>query len=124
MLAGEFQRKLRALNKDLRIWCGDDSSRPAGLFIVQRGQGEHDNADYVEICGVDKNWVPEHVEYNANGTYHKGGWRRVLRILIQKGLVDRRHAERVFNTSLSYARKPKRPTGQKEHKVIDMYKRG
>ena len=95
MLAGDFERKLRKLNKKLRIFCGDWDTRPAGIFHVVRGE-------YTEICGIDKNYVPEYSIMAPHGAHIKGGWRRALRILIRKGLIDRRQAERVFNTHLHY----------------------
>jgi len=54
------------------------------------------------VCGVDKNFVPEHVSYNPDTSIRRGGWRRVLKILIKAGLVDRWRAQRLFNTHLEY----------------------
>jgi hypothetical protein len=102
MLSGQVERNLRKLNRNVRIFCGDNPSRPAGVWYYT-GNGE-----YEEICGIDKNFVPEHAEFNDNGTHRKGGWRRVLKILIQKRLIDRSRAEKVFNVRLEYAPKIKR----------------
>lgn len=96
MLAGVFERKLRSLNRGLRVFCGDDARRPAGLSFFNHFGEE------TEICGVDKNWVPEHTEFQEDGRIRKGGWRRVLKSLIGVKLVDRRHAERVFGVHLEY----------------------
>lgn len=101
MLAGDFERKLRKLNKKLRIFCGDNDARPAGIFQVIRGE-------YTEICGIDKNYVPEHSIRAPHGAHIKGGWRRALKILIKQGLIDRSKAEKVFRTTLGYrSRKPR-----------------
>ncbi len=97
MLSGEFERKLRKLNNKLRIFCGDDDRRPAGLFTVVRGE-------YEQICSVDKNWVGEHTQFDAVGHILRAGWRRVLKTLIRQGYVDRFYAERVFNTHLPFAK--------------------
>jgi hypothetical protein len=103
MLSGEFERNLRKLNPKIRIFCGDNDKRPAGVWYYT-GQGQ-----YEEICGVDKNFVPELSTFDNKGHILKGGWRRVLRLLINKNLVDRRHAERLFRTHLEYMpNKPKR----------------
>jgi hypothetical protein len=106
MLSGDFERKLRILNRELRIFCGNDDSKPAGIYHVVRGE-------YTEICGCDKNWLPEYVQYNEDGSIRRGGWRRVLKILINKDLIDRKEAEKVFQTHLEYkgAQRvlPKRP---------------
>ena len=93
MLAGEFERKLRKLNPNLRIFCSDNSSRPAGIFTVKRGE-------YTEICGIDKNYLPEHITYHEDGRIARSGWRRAVKILIKKGYIDRKEAEKVFNTHL------------------------
>ncbi len=96
MLAGDFQRNLKILNKNLHIFCGDDDSKPAGVWL-------HRNGEYEEICGVDKNYVDEHSKYNPfSGRIRHGGWRRVLKILLEKGLIDKRKAEKVFRTTLNY----------------------
>lgn len=118
MLAGVFQRNLRKLNPKLRIWCGDDDSKPASIFYVKHGEFE-------QVCGIDKNWIPENTQFEESGAIKKGGWRRAVRILIQKRLVDRRTAERVFNTHFPYApRKPKAPVYKPPSTYRDLYGRG
>jgi hypothetical protein len=92
MLSGEFQRKLRAVNSNLRIWCSDQDFRAAGIYKVNR------LSEYEEVCGIDKNFVPELTTQREDGLILKGGWRRAMNILIRAKLVDRRKAERVFNT--------------------------
>jgi hypothetical protein len=95
MLSGDFARKLRILNRKLRIFCKNDDSKPAGIFQVIRGE-------YTEICGIDKQYIPERSVLAENQTHIKGGWRRALRILIKKGLIDRPAAEKLFRTRLHY----------------------
>jgi len=97
MLSGEFERGLRKLNRNLRVFCRDNPRTPAGIFLLLS------NGTYEDICGVDKNYVPEHSEFNTDGTHRKGGWRRVLRLLINRRIVDRWKAQRVFKTHLEYA---------------------
>jgi hypothetical protein len=99
MLASDFQRKVRKCNTDLHIYCGNDDSKPAGLYFVKQGQ-------YQEICGVDKNWLPEWPITNEKGRILKGGWRRAVKVLIERKLVDAHKAERVFGTQLIGNRKP------------------
>lgn len=99
MLAGEFERKLRRLNRNLRIFCGDNDSKAAGLFTVVRNE-------YKEICGVDKNYIPEYSIRDASGYIVKSGFRRVIKLLINQGYIDRRQAEKVFSLSFEY-RSPK-----------------
>jgi hypothetical protein len=104
MLSGDFERKLRILNRNLRIFCGNDDKRAAGIFIVSR------SGEYTEICGADKNYVPEFMEYSEDGhRIVRSGWRRILKILIGKGLVNRFKAEKVFGTHLMGVRAPTRP---------------
>ncbi len=91
MMASDFQRKLKKLNKRLFIYCGDDKTRPAGLHI------RYESGVVEMICSVDKSWLPEYIMQDPEtGEIIKGGWRRVLRILAAKNLIDRKHADRVF----------------------------
>jgi hypothetical protein len=99
MLAGEFERKLRKLNRNLRIFCGDNDSRAAGLFTVVRNE-------YKEICGVDKNFIPEYTIKDNFGYIVKSGFRRIIKLLINQGYIDRKQAEREFSLSFEY-RSPK-----------------
>ena len=95
MIPGEFLRKLQKLNKRLRVCC-KDGPYAAGLYYLENGES-------IDICGVDKNWVPEHTSYDTRTGYRtRSGWRRVLRILIERRLIDRRAAEKLFNTQLHY----------------------
>lgn len=102
MLPGEFARKLTKLNKRLRVYCGDNDRFAAGIFVVSP------TGEYTEICGADKNTVPEYTEYDETGRIRKSGWRRVLRILITKGLVKKQEAQKEFCTHLD-GRAPTRP---------------
>lgn len=95
MLAGEFERKLRKLNRNVRIFCRGNDDRPAGVFIIQ-------NNEYTDICGCDKNYLPQHTIYNSDGSIAKGGWQRVLKILVKKGLADKKKAEKLFRVNLNY----------------------
>lgn len=99
MFASDFQHKLRKLNKKLRIYCGDDDSKPAGIYYVESGE-------YEPVCGIDKHWLPEWPMRDEKGHILKGGWRRPLKILIGMKLVDRRQAERVFGTQIIGTREP------------------
>lgn len=99
MLASDFQSKLRKLNKNIRIYCGDNDSRLAGVFHVVDGE-------YIDIIGVDKNYLPEWPKVDEQGRIVKSGWRRVMRVLIEKKLVDRRRAEAVFGTQIIGVRRP------------------
>lgn len=89
MLASDFQRRIKNLNPKLRIFCGDRADTPAGLYIVEGGE-------YVELCGVDKNYINEWPSYNRQGKMIRGGWRRVLFLLVTKKLIDRRQSYRQF----------------------------
>lgn len=93
MLAGDFARKLRQLNKNLRITCGNDDTKPAGIFIVESNE-------YIKICGVDKNYLTKHIIWNKDGSIQRSGWLRPLKILLKQGYIDRWKAEKVFGTYL------------------------
>lgn len=89
MLSGEFNRKLKKLNRKLRIWCSDDDTKPAGLFYVSNGE-------YVPVCSVDKSIVPRHTIATAKNKIIKAGWQRTLRVLIQMRLIDKKQAIEEF----------------------------
>lgn len=96
MMPGTFERNLRTLNRKLRVYCGDNDRFSAGIFMVSP------SGEYMEICGADKNEVPEFTTYEeATGRIIKSGWRRVLKILIGKGLVRKTEAEKIFGCKLN-----------------------
>jgi len=95
MLSGEFERKLRHLNKNIRIFCSDDDTKAAGVYTVECGE-------YKQICGIDKNYIPEYPTRNKDGSYVKSGFRRAVKILINQGYIDRRLAEKEFGLSFEY----------------------
>jgi hypothetical protein len=84
MLSGDFQLKLRRLNPKLRIFCGEDVSKPAGIcHKTQEG-------DYDAVCGIDKNWIPSFpIRNTETGKFIKGGWVRAVSILCDLRLIDR-----------------------------------
>lgn len=92
MYASEFASNLKKLNKKLRIFAGSDNSKPAGLYYVVNGE-------YISICGVDKNEIPEYIIFDEAGHILKSGWRRVLTLLIERGLIDRKKTVKLFNPS-------------------------
>lgn len=83
MYAGEFLKRLRTLNSALRVCSFGDNSHLAGLYYIDK-QGE-----YSDICGVDKNWVPEYSEWDDKGHIVVSGWRRVYLMLLQLKLTSR-----------------------------------
>lgn len=89
MFASDFQSKLQKLNPRLRIFCGDSPTRPAGLYIIQGNE-------YTDLCGVDKNWIGEWPIYDRYGKMLKGGWRRVIKLLSDKKLIDRQRSHKYF----------------------------
>ena len=91
MMPGLFQRNLRKLNKELRIFCGDSETTPAGLYRVTS------DGEYEELCGVDKNDVREWPTYTRQGKMVKGGWHRVLTLLISKNLINKEESYRYFD---------------------------
>lgn len=92
MTLGEFSRKLRKLNKNLRIFA-KDTGKPAGINLLFDGE-------WVNICSIDKNDIPMLPIRDKDGRYIKGGWRRALRSLIDRRLIDRKAAERIFRSGL------------------------
>lgn len=89
MLASTFQRNLKKLNKKLHIFCGDDSTRPAGIWHI-------DKREYTDICGIEKNYVNEWPTYDQYGKMLTGGWNRALKLLSSAKLIDRRQSYKLF----------------------------
>jgi len=94
MLSCDFATKICQLNRKLRIACGNNSSRPAGLYIIINGEE-------VNICGIDKNFIPEYIIYDKIGHIVKSGWRRPIQILIGLKLVNKNKAESLFKTKFN-----------------------
>lgn len=108
MLPGDFYRKLKKLNSRLRIYCADDNSRPAGLWMWKDGE-------LFEICAVDKNDLREWPTYNQYGKMIKGGWNRVLAILVQAKLIDLHQSQKLFG----YWNEHREPVQYFDKKPID-----
>ncbi len=89
MMASDFQRKIQKLNSKLRINSFGDDTRPAALWMYKDGEP-------MDICGVDKNWINEFPTYNQYGKMIKGGWNRILVMLISLKLIDRHQSYKVF----------------------------
>lgn len=87
---GAFYRNLKKLNPRLRVCSFDDNGKLAGLFILN-----HDGDAYFDICGVDKQFVPEYTEWDAQGHIIKSGWRRVYQILAQLKLTTPERIQKV-----------------------------
>ena len=95
MLAGDFFRKLKKLNKKLKVYCGNDDSKPAGLFMIH-------NREYTNICSIDKNFVPKYTIVDKKNHILKGGWQRTLKILIAKKLVNKKKVKQLFGSIDNY----------------------
>jgi hypothetical protein len=98
MLAGDFYKKLKKLNRHFVIICNENPKFPAGLYYQT-------DWEQVHICGVDRNYLPEYTQWSGR-FIEKGGWRRVLKLLLGKGLVDRRSVYKVFGVDMSYGHRP------------------
>lgn len=90
MLSGDFVRCLHKLNPKLKVCSLNNSSHAAGLYYIDPEEG------YVAVCGVDKNYLPERTEVDQVGHILKSGWRRVVNILLSRGLTTREKVKRVW----------------------------
>lgn len=97
MLASDFHLKLKKLNPKLKVFCGDDSQKPASIWYCKDGVEE------LTVCGIDKNQVPEFIRFDNEGRIVKGGWRRAVQLIINKGLTSRKRAESIFHTHFNVA---------------------
>lgn len=84
-----FQKCMRQLNPKLRICC-QDTSHAAGLYYIDPVEG------YVDVCGVDKKWVPVAAEVDAIGHILKSGWYRVVNILLARKLTTPDKVTRIW----------------------------
>lgn len=86
----EVRIYLEKLNDNLRIACGNNDSRLAGVWLRERdGLGAED------ICGVDKNYVPAYPSFDSSGHITTSGWRRVTWILLTHGYTTKEKIRRV-----------------------------
>src|SRR5258708_10047564 len=93
MQTRDFERKLRKLNPKLHIYYGYDDSKSAGVWYDAPGWS---GSEVEEMCGVPKDNVPEWSEMSSTGKMLKGGWNRILKLLIAKGIIDRSATYRYF----------------------------
>lgn len=97
MLYGTFKHKLHQLNPRLRIFENCPATqRPWGIYLVK-----NDGMELEHICGVNPiaGMIYELTERRWDGYILRQGWRRVLKVLIAKKMVDKSKAESVFSTS-------------------------
>jgi hypothetical protein len=93
MQTHELERKLRKLNPKLHIHYGVLDNRPASLWYDAPGwQG----SEVEELCGIPKDNVPEWSVMSPSGKMLKGGWNRVLKLLVSKGLINRYESYKYF----------------------------
>jgi len=82
-------RQLRVLNPALRICAFENSNHLAGLYHIDSA------GEYQDICGVDKDYVPEYTEWDAKGHIVKSGWRRVFIALLDFRLTTPQKVSKV-----------------------------
>ena len=83
MTTGTFLRYLGRLNPKLRVCSFENSANLAGLYYINAKD------EWVDICGVDKEYVPEYSEWDKAGHLTVSGWRRVAFILLRLHLTTR-----------------------------------
>ena len=89
LYGSEFQRCLRRLNPKLRVCCGE-TKYAAGIYYIDPVEG------YIQVCGVDKGWVPVETTVDEVGHILKSGWYRVVKILLSEKLTTPRQVQRVW----------------------------
>jgi len=97
MLYGTFKQKLKKLNPRLRVFENCPASeRPWGIYLV-KNQG----MELEHICGINPvaGMVYELTERRWDGYILRQGWRRVLKTLIARKVIDKKKAEYEFSTS-------------------------
>lgn len=89
LTTGTWLRVLRGLNPNLRVYCGNNDSRLAGLYLINK------HGEIEDICGVDKSYVPCYTSFDDGGHVVKSGWRRVIWILLTHNFTTREQINRV-----------------------------
>ncbi len=90
MLQITWFRKLRQLNKNLRVCQFENSSHLPGVYYVDEREG------IVDVCATDVYFVPALAEYNSRGLLVKSGYRRVVHILLALKLTTDEKVRKVF----------------------------
>jgi hypothetical protein len=85
-----FYKCIRQLNPKLRICDLDNSSHAAGLYYIDPREG------WIQVCGVDKKWVPVATTVDEVGHILKSGWVRVVRILLAQGFTTPARVRQVW----------------------------
>lgn len=97
MLYGTFKQKLRKLNPRIRIFENCPATeRPWGVYLV-KNQG----MELEHICGINPvaGMIYELTERRWDGYVLRQGWRRILKMLIAKKIIDKKKTEYEFSTS-------------------------
>lgn len=90
MLQITWYKKLRQLNKKLRVCQFDSSSHLPGIYYVDDREG------IVDICATDVGHVPALPDFNAAGQMVKSGYRRIVFTLLHLKLTTRSKVRKVF----------------------------
>jgi hypothetical protein len=93
MQTRDFERKLKLLNPKLHIYYGVDDSKSAGVWYDAPGWN---GSEVEELCGVPKENIPEWSEMSPTGKMLKGGWNRVLVLLVSNKIIDRHASYKYF----------------------------
>lgn len=93
MYTKEFERKLKLLNPRLHIWYGNDDSKHANVWY---DEPTYQGSEYYSLAGIPKHEVPEWSELNKQGRMVKGGWNRILKMLVSKGIISSHASYRYF----------------------------
>lgn len=96
-MAGDFLRRLRILNPKLKVFASSDPTKLAGIYHIGWDK-TLDEYGYWDICGIDKNWIPEYPEYDSKGHMVKSGWYRVCLILEQQGFTTKELVKKAFGS--------------------------
>ena len=95
MTLGEFESKLKKLNRNIRVYQAGDITRPAGVAVmIPTWTG----GEYEELCGIEKHSLREFPTYSKTGKMLTGGWHRVLYLLCAKGYINRTRSRKYFGS--------------------------
>lgn len=91
-MTGDFQKKLKKLNKTLEVHCFVNSKNFPGLHYTDK------TGEKIKICSVayDGGWINEHSQYDNVGHVIHPGWRRAVLALLKHDITTPALVNKVF----------------------------
>jgi hypothetical protein len=106
MMSGDFQKRLKILNPKLKIFSDGNNGKLAGIYYIGWEPNLQEYGMW-DICGIDKNFIPEYPEYDSKGHLIKSGWYRVCLMLETNGFTTKEKIKKAFGAGFYDSRRVK-----------------